>query len=72
MILVLFFFLAANHDAEKLTRAVAGSGRVLEIGVTPSELRGLRRRKSLPASRLWCAFAILRARCGISLGIWIW
>ena len=32
-----FFFLAANDDAAKLTRAVAESGRVLEIGVTPSE-----------------------------------
>ncbi|HUO28585.1 MAG TPA: hypothetical protein VMU80_05180 [Bryobacteraceae bacterium] len=34
--LVLFFF-AANHNAAALTRAVAESGRVLEIGVTPSE-----------------------------------
>ena len=30
-------FLAANDDAAKLTRAVAQSGRVLEIGVTASE-----------------------------------
>ena len=34
---VFFFFLAANDDAAKLTRAVADSGRVLEIGVAPSE-----------------------------------
>ena len=37
MIPVLFFFLAANEDAAKLIRAVAESGRVLEIGVSPSE-----------------------------------
>ena len=34
---LLFFFFTANDDAAKLTRAVAESGRVLEIGVTPSE-----------------------------------
>jgi hypothetical protein len=32
-----FFFLAANNNAAKLTRQVADSGRVLEIGVAPSE-----------------------------------
>ena len=37
MIPFLLFFLAANDNAVKLTRAVAESGRVLEIGVTPSE-----------------------------------
>ena len=37
MIPLLFFLLAANNNAATLTRAVADSGRVLEIGVTPSE-----------------------------------
>ena len=38
MIPVLFFlFLAPSDDAAKMTRAVAESGRVLEIGITPSE-----------------------------------
>jgi hypothetical protein len=32
-----FFFLAAEGDAAALTQEVAESGRVLEIGVTPSE-----------------------------------
>jgi hypothetical protein len=32
-----FFFLQANTDAATLTREVAASGRVLEIGVMPSE-----------------------------------
>ena len=34
---LLFLFIAPNDDAAKLTRAVAESGRVLEIGITPSE-----------------------------------
>ena len=38
MIPILFFFLLAKDgNTAKLTRAVAESGRVLEIGVTPSE-----------------------------------
>jgi len=37
MIPLFLFFLAANNNAATLTRAVAESGRVLEIGVTPSD-----------------------------------
>lgn len=35
--LLFFLFLQANDNAATLTREVAESGRVLEIGVTPSE-----------------------------------
>jgi len=35
--LLFFFFMATDGNAAKLTQAVAESGRVLEIGVTPSE-----------------------------------
>ena len=35
--LLFLFFLQANDNAAKLTQEVAESGRVLEIGVTPSE-----------------------------------
>jgi len=35
--LLFFLFLQANDNAATLTREVAESGRVLQIGVTPSE-----------------------------------
>ena len=66
-----FFFLAANDNAEELTRAVAESGRVVEIAHT-FRANARRLQKLRRACRRWFASAISKARCATDSGTWTW